>query len=299
MNFSLAYSPLAYFHIKSITNISFKVNRRFIIHFVPCLLIEVVFFIVFFTYTRFHMEWAYANIEQIRLLFLLIGMGTCLQMSAYAFFMWRLIRETTFRPDNYTKIIKNWLRTFGILWSLLIAFLASTILTGLLNLKRLDELPLQYPLSVLASFSIYWLGYRYLLKYNGSIQKHIIKSNAIRYSHEEIDQKKRQLIEALEVHLLYKDINLDVEGLAKHLKWPIRDIPLVISEGFGTNFNDLINSYRIEAFKKMVSNSENRKYTIMALAQKAGFNSRASFYRAFKKIHGQTPGEFFDHRSGK
>ncbi len=92
---------------------------------------------------------------------------------------------------------------------------------------------------------------------------------------------------------LYKDEKLTVEKLAKHLGWSARDVSGIISERFDLNFNDFINTYRVKAFKAMAEQPENKKYSIMGLAEKAGFNSKASFYRAFKRECGQTPSEFF------
>jgi AraC-like DNA-binding protein len=114
----------------------------------------------------------------------------------------------------------------------------------------------------------------------------------LKFSTEEISEKQQQLREVIEREEIYKDEKLNVEGLARYLGWPARDVTIIISEAFDTNFNDLINTYRVKAFKDLVTRSENKKYSIMGIAQEVGFNSKASFYRAFKKESGQTPSEF-------
>jgi AraC-like DNA-binding protein len=63
--------------------------------------------------------------------------------------------------------------------------------------------------------------------------------------------------------------------------------------GFNMNFNDFINGFRIEDFKQRLVNPVNTKFSLMGLAYDAGFNSKASFYRAFKKATGQTPSQFY------
>lgn len=58
------------------------------------------------------------------------------------------------------------------------------------------------------------------------------------------------------------------------------------------NFNDFINAYRIEETISILTSSSLSKLTIEAIALKAGFNSKSTFYSAFKKQTGKTPKEF-------
>jgi AraC-like DNA-binding protein len=42
--------------------------------------------------------------------------------------------------------------------------------------------------------------------------------------------------------------------------------------------------------KRLLSDEKNKNYTLLALAYEAGFNSKASFNRAVKKLTGKPPG---------
>lgn len=64
--------------------------------------------------------------------------------------------------------------------------------------------------------------------------------------------------------------------------------------GFGLNFNDYINSWRIKAFEQKIQAEANKQYTLLSLAYDCGFNSKATFNRAFKKQKGVSPKEFID-----
>jgi len=64
----------------------------------------------------------------------------------------------------------------------------------------------------------------------------------------------------------------------------------VINKGFAKNFNDLINEYRIEEVKSKLAAADDS--TLLAVAFDAGFNSKATFNRAFKKFTGLSPKEF-------
>ncbi|MCA6447833.1 MAG: AraC family transcriptional regulator, partial [Chitinophagaceae bacterium] len=61
---------------------------------------------------------------------------------------------------------------------------------------------------------------------------------------------------------------------------------------FQMNFNDFINRYRVEEVKKQLQNPKNASLTIMSLAYDAGFNSKATFNRAFKKHTGENPSKY-------
>ncbi len=66
----------------------------------------------------------------------------------------------------------------------------------------------------------------------------------------------------------------------------------VINQGFGQNFNDFINAHRVEAVKAKLTKGENEQYTLLAIAMECGFNSKATFNRAFRKFTGMSPREF-------
>jgi AraC-like DNA-binding protein len=91
---------------------------------------------------------------------------------------------------------------------------------------------------------------------------------------------------------LYKNPELSLTSLAKKLSTNASFLSKIINNGFGINFNDFINRYRVQEVKALLSDSANANITIMSLAYDAGFNSKATFNRAFKKFTGKNPKEF-------
>ena len=76
---------------------------------------------------------------------------------------------------------------------------------------------------------------------------------------------------------------------------------LNISEGYVSqlmgknselNFNDYINELRIKDAEQMLRDESFDNYTITAIGLESGFNSKSSFYSAFKKFNGMTPNEY-------
>lgn len=89
---------------------------------------------------------------------------------------------------------------------------------------------------------------------------------------------------------LYLQQELKLNVLADKLESSVHHISQAINENAAKSFPDYINTYRIEAAKKMllVPNPN----TIFAIAIDSGFNSKANFYHVFKKLTGVTPTQF-------
>jgi AraC-like DNA-binding protein len=48
----------------------------------------------------------------------------------------------------------------------------------------------------------------------------------------------------------------------------------------------------VEEVKRLLQNGEHTRQTLLGIAMDAGFNSKASFNRVFKKLSGRTPTEY-------
>lgn len=71
------------------------------------------------------------------------------------------------------------------------------------------------------------------------------------------------------------------------------DLSRVFSEGFGMNFFEYVNVYRVKEFIALVESGKFDHLSLMGIANEAGFNSKATFYKAFKTIIGKTPKAYF------
>jgi AraC-like DNA-binding protein len=93
---------------------------------------------------------------------------------------------------------------------------------------------------------------------------------------------------------LYQNPELTLTDLAKKLDTNAAVISKAINQGFQMNFNDFINNFRIEAVKTCFKQGEHKKSTLLGIAFDCGFNSKATFNRAFKKNTGLSPKEFIE-----
>ena len=96
-----------------------------------------------------------------------------------------------------------------------------------------------------------------------------------------LNENKPFLNSEISLNLLSEDTGIAPKTLSQ-----------LINEYSNKNFNDFINSYRIEESKKLLRERNNSEKYISEILYSVGFNSRSSFYAAFKKNTGTTPGEY-------
>ena len=109
---------------------------------------------------------------------------------------------------------------------------------------------------------------------------------------ERADDYLRKLQQAMESNKLYTDSELTLQKLASVLSIPAPHLSQVINEQLGQSFTDLINAYRVEDAKRRLLDPTWKHYSILAIAEEAGFSSKSTFNAVFKKHTGQTPSEF-------
>ena len=105
-----------------------------------------------------------------------------------------------------------------------------------------------------------------------------------------------QLLEALECLMverqLYLDPELSLPKLADYLDTTVNHVSQTINAGLQTTFFDYINQKRVEAAIKLMQSDTSSREAILDIALEVGFNSTSTFYNAFRKVTGQTPGAY-------
>jgi AraC-like DNA-binding protein len=99
-------------------------------------------------------------------------------------------------------------------------------------------------------------------------------------------------IETLLKTEIYLNAELSLKLMADELQTNSSVLSKIINEGYGLNFNDFINQYRIQAVIKSIDSGKHIKHTFQGIAEDCGFSSKATFNRAFKKQMGISPSEY-------
>tara|TARA_R110000868_G_scaffold304437_2_gene564974 strand:+ start:4457 stop:4975 length:519 start_codon:yes stop_codon:yes gene_type:complete len=141
---------------------------------------------------------------------------------------------------------------------------------------------------------IYGLKYPDLFGGIKKEEKLLVKDQKERYassalSSEDLIRIKHDLSEYIDNKKPYLDPELTLTELAKSVSISNRELSQVINTQFHKNFSEFINSYRVEEALRIIEENKDPKKTILEILFEVGFNSKSSFYAAFKKHTKMTP----------
>ncbi|WP_440879632.1 helix-turn-helix domain-containing protein [Tenacibaculum sp. C7A-26P2] len=142
-------------------------------------------------------------------------------------------------------------------------------------------------------FSLYYVAISSLLQINID---NVIDSNKLIFSGYDLSTIFDKIEKIMVEKKLYLNPNLNLKLISQETEIPMRLISKAINEIKKKNFNAYVHEYRIEEFKKLILKKDYLKYSIEALANEVGYNSRASFYKNFKKIVGVSPLDFINEK---
>ncbi len=206
--------------------------------------------------------------------------------SISAYLKWSL----PFQSSQHDELL-IWLRQVLIWMIVLAVFLLVNNLLDLFSIADQSR-PMRWQ-----SFNLFLACTTYYLAYLGN--RH--KNSRLYQARKSLDNKAKKLrnsdhgllAQSLEQLLvdekMYLDSTVNLKRLAVQLNVPSEQLSFVINQKLNTTFRNLINRYRIETVKAQLTTQPDLSGSVLDLALAAGFNSQASFYRAFKKFVGMTP----------
>jgi len=215
------------------------------------------------------------------------------------FFSLRLI--TTYEKDDtynlqWVKSETNWLKQLIYVGFLICAFWILGVI--LVTLHSVTIPFMFYPLWIGISFLIYWIGYAGLNK-SKALQERVQLRNKRILKFEEAKQNptlSSKTLNKIEAFILdnksYLNPYLSLNMLSNELDLSEGYISQVVNKSLDQNFTEYINSLRVEEARQMLLSNDYNNYTILSIGLESGFNSKSSFYTAFKKFTGKTPLEF-------
>ncbi|WP_321374313.1 helix-turn-helix domain-containing protein [uncultured Draconibacterium sp.] len=103
---------------------------------------------------------------------------------------------------------------------------------------------------------------------------------------------KAKLQMYMEKHEPYLESQMRIKDLAEQTGISSHQISQVLNESFNQNFFEFVNCYRVKKAKALIEDPTNAPLTLTAIGFEAGFNSKTTFYEAFKKATGTTPAQY-------
>jgi len=315
LSLPLIHFPLFYLYVNTLVNKINKFKAGNFLHFIP-FFVFIIFYLVFanndllYSYDFLHSNNIPHNIIHFNLIINII--------SGFIYLTLCLIQLNKFNKkikeyySNIDKIQLKWLAH-------LIVGIWIVLMTGILYIMatRWFQTELNYSIDFFMYGSltifIFFIGYysskkTYLVtrvELNNDTKpdttiKEADKNNLEEHNKyhiyglkkKEAGKLKDKLIVYIEKNKPYLESNLSLSQLADSLDIYKHYLTQVLNDELKTNFYDFINNYRVEEVKRLITEDKHKHYTLLAIALEAGFNSKSSFNRIFKKITGFTPSQY-------
>lgn len=305
----LLLGPVIYFYFLSLTNHTFRSRKQDVIHFVPGLL-WIGCFVIGFGYDVVYRHWILAETMPsffgtrgeigvfmqgtVRDVFSVLGLISFYLYLIFTFRLYRRYRQYIIEHFSDTQPIRHtWLR--NLLYTLIAGITVLWVFQGL---------------SIFIDFSYveYWNSHLIVavMIYIVAISAYIsttklppqlafepsaVISSPVSEQFPELELWKPKLESWMQTEKPFLDPNLTLGELSRQLGTNTTMLSRVINQGFQQNFNDFINAYRVEAVKQRLEQGDHKQRTLLSIALDSGFNSKATFNRAFKKFTGKSPRE--------
>ncbi|SFD86628.1 transcriptional regulator, AraC family [Chitinophaga sp. CF118] len=291
--------PLLYFYVQSTIDPTFRIARKQRLHFLPVIidfgpqLTTVIYFTALLldfstpaptSWGRFIDDYnVYADIPR------------WLSITAYLWLSARYLAGPGPEKSPHCRWMRQFIRLFLVFQTIWLVYLVPYVIPSLTDrvLNAVDWYPVYIPLVVL----IYCLGIKGYLMAPEEVQ--VARKSVTPPPVKLIEEAVPLLKKAMEQDQLYLDPELNLALLSRHTGLPQKTISLVLNQHLQKSFNEFVNGYRVEAFKQNIQQLQEDNMTILAMAFDAGFNSQATFQRAFRSNTDMSPREYMIRHLGK
>ncbi len=296
------FGPIMYFLTLSLAGGHTKLNKRDWVHFVPggvYLIYSAIVAIVDLLILDEYYFYADGLDKDFEPWYQTLGLASMviyaiLSLQKYADYKKRIYETVSFADSVKLRWLRDFLATLIVLIILRGIFTLLFVEDGDYNFRWYYYLIfgiLSYYLStsgLLSSFRLSALGFLGIQLFELEVPTRDRKED------ENLEQVMQRVSKLFDDERLFKDPNLTLAGLAKNLETNTSILSRSINEKSDYNFNDFVNSYRIAAVKEAIANGDTSYMTLTGIALDAGFNSKSTFIRSFKKLEGMTPTEYLN-----
>ena len=286
--YQFAWGPLLLLYTQSTLYKAFRLQRTHILLFVPSVVFDFLFGII--------SQWVSIDTE------LRSDVSFLIDFIASVHFSYFILRSIAtlklyrkgldgFYANISAKTIR-WLTSLHLICGVLLGgwlfYMISTVWLWSYDLP-FANMKTYYPGYTWFSGSIYYLVYRW---YQSSSIQQIEKPVKPPKPDKKPVYDPNKVLEEVSSHRYYQDPKLTLKRLATRMQLPINDLSQTINVGLNKSFSDFINALRVEEVKQKMNDPKYAHLSQLGIALESGFNSKATFNRAFKKFTGMNPSEY-------
>jgi AraC-like DNA-binding protein len=301
---SFIFPPLAWMYVKSITDTGYRFTKKEVRHFIPAAIYLAVHFSI----------WPIEPNRKLEILAVMSRYGfyylqSAVDIAIFVLYTWlaaqHYLKYRRWLPTEFSntgRLTLLWMRNF--LWLFVLSCLLNLLFTVLgIFIDDFSYGEFYWELLIRAII-VYYLG---ISGYGYSQQQKIHFTEAALHAEPlpiapavnqpatpELEPVRQKLLHCITEQRPYLEPELTLAQLAAMLQLSPAAVSQTINTCFGKNFNDFINSYRVEAVIQSLRADEHHTQTLLGIAYNSGFNSKATFNRVFKKNTGRSPREFIE-----
>lgn len=301
--FMLTLGPMLWFYTRSLTESSFRIWQKELLHFLP-----VVLFLILFVMSLIEVfDLTKIRIFLTAVIFLLI-----------LFYLWKCFQSLAQHKKNIEEVYSDttnrdlsWLRFLIV--GLLIIWQIGVVSSFVFDTWLQIEIPMYGALYTNISAAIFaialgFFGLKQKIVFSqstpspsslfeeastvGDLEEVPTKYMKTGLDAQSADHLYQELLQMMKNEEHQLDPDLTLYKLSSYLKISPNQLSQVINSNSKVNFFDFINRYRVQSFIQKMEDEKHANKTFLSLAFESGFNSKSAFNRAFKKVTGETPSAY-------
>jgi AraC-like DNA-binding protein len=152
--------------------------------------------------------------------------------------------------------------------------------------------PLIYPLLYILMGLILTGGTAGFFIYKKRIKARAASSRGFSVDPEKAEEVMKKVVYLFDVEKAFRKEDISLQSLSRELSIPSYQLSWIINKKMNVTFSELVNSYRVEEVKKRLASPHDRDKSILDIAFDAGFNTKTSFNRVFKRLTRMTPSQY-------
>ncbi len=287
----LFFGPTLYLFVQS-TLSDKRFSRADLVHYVPGIVYSLV---ITFYYILPSAEVINARVksgELFRVIHILVGIGLTVNITYYVMSILKFSALSSKLQAEVSYIlniefVKNFLIAIGICFAIWLT-------VYFISFGNNDQLEIQSRVYIWLAIAliILFISYYQMVSPNVFQFEHYAKAAKYaqsKFSTKDLDLLKNELEKIIEREKPHLNAKLLKSELAEMMGINAPELSRLLNERIGMSFFEYINYHRIHEFIRLAESPLIQQKTMAGLAQEAGFQSKSTFNKAFKKIMGCPP----------
>jgi AraC-like DNA-binding protein len=293
----LLLGPLIYLYIRSLIVANFKLKLVHLLHLIPYLLAWIIIQtersqVSTENYITM-VDWLMEGKAPMSWLSTIWFVSYFIHLSVYFLLLHRFLKKAVHENviylvplDARIKWAKRLLIILSVISLLFLGISSYSFISGLYTING------NFLYTLILAIAVYIIAYQGLFSRDLLTPDFVQKYGKTNTPKETFSQLKIDFNRLFEEEKIFTQSDLKVGTVADLLKIPAHQLSRFINTEFNQTFTELLNQYRIEEFKQLVTKQRHKNLSIMGLAYEVGYNSKSTFNTAFKKQTGLTPSAY-------